>query len=121
MPVNFLTATQRERYCNYPDELSPDEIARHFHLDDADLVWIATKRRDSSRLGYALQLSTVRFLGAFLDDPTAVPTPVLKAIAKQIGVPIQRALRPMPKANSVGATQRKFGNSKSIWSFLQKA
>lgn len=54
MPVNFLTATQRERYCNYPDELSPDEIARHFHLDDADLVWIATKRRDSSRLGYAL-------------------------------------------------------------------
>jgi TnpA family transposase len=86
MPVNFLTATQRERYCNYPDELSPDEIARHFHLDDADLVWIATKRRDSSRLGYALQLSTVRFLGAFLDDPTAVPAPVLKAIAKQIGV-----------------------------------
>ena len=86
MPVNFLTATQRERYCNYPEELSPDEIARHFHLDDADLVWIATKRRDSSRLGYALQLRTVRFLGAFLDDPTAVPAPVLKAIAKQIGV-----------------------------------
>ena len=49
MPVNFLTATQRERYCNYPDELSPDEIARHFHLDDADLVWIAAVLMAESR------------------------------------------------------------------------
>lgn len=86
MPVSFLTPTQRERYGNFPDTLSADDIARYFHLDDDDRDWIANKRRDSSRLGYALQLATVRFLGAFLDDPTAVPGAVAQALAEQINV-----------------------------------
>jgi hypothetical protein len=36
-------------------------------LDDDDREWIATKRRDSTRLGYASQLTMVRFLGTFLE------------------------------------------------------
>jgi hypothetical protein len=50
------------------------------------LEWIATKRRDSSRLGFALQLSTVRFLGTFLEDPSAVPAAVSRTVAAQIDV-----------------------------------
>ena len=61
-------------------------MARYFHLDDDDLDWIVHKRRNSSRLGYALQLTTTRFLGAFLDDPTDVPRTVLHALAMQLGV-----------------------------------
>ena len=86
MPVDFLTPAQRDRYGCYPDTLSTDELARYFHLDDEDLEWIARKRRDSSRLGYALQLTTARFLGTFLDDPTAVPGTVLIALATQLDV-----------------------------------
>jgi TnpA family transposase len=86
MPVGFLTPAQRERYGRYPDSLSGDELARYFHLDDEDRQWITGKRRDSSRLGYALQLTTARFLGTFLEDPTAVPVPVLRALAAQINV-----------------------------------
>jgi predicted DNA-binding transcriptional regulator AlpA len=86
MPVDFLTPAQRERYGRYPDTLSAEELARYFHLDDDDLEWIARKRRDSSRLGYALQLTTARFLGTFLDDPTAVPATVLHALATQLDV-----------------------------------
>ena len=67
MPVSFLSATQWERYGCYPETLTTDELARYFHLDDDDREWVATKRRDSNRLGYALQLTTVRFLGAFLE------------------------------------------------------
>ena len=86
MPVDFLTATQRQRYGRYPDSLSADELARNFHLDDDDRECIANKRRDSGRLGFALQLVTVRFLGTFLEDPAAVPFTVLHFVAAQIEV-----------------------------------
>jgi hypothetical protein len=86
MPVSFLSTTQRERYGRYPASLSADELARYFHLDDDDREWIATKRRDSSRLGYALQLTAVRFLGVFLEDPTAVPTTVLQTLSSQLDI-----------------------------------
>lgn len=86
MPVSFLSATQRERYGRYPEVFSGEELARYFHLDDEDRKWIGTKRRDSMRLGYALQLTTARFLGTFLEDPTAVPDPVLHALASQLGI-----------------------------------
>ena len=86
MPVDFLTPAQRERYGRYPDTLSAEELARYFHLDDDDLDWVARKRRDSSRLGYALQLTTARFLGTFLDDPTDVPSTVLHTLGAQLGV-----------------------------------
>lgn len=86
MPVNFLSTTQRERYGYYPESLSTDERARYFHLDDDDREWIATKRRDSSRLGYALQLATVRFLGTFLEDPTMVPVTVLRTLSSQLDI-----------------------------------
>jgi hypothetical protein len=86
MPVSFLTTAQRERYGHYPQALSADELARYFHLDDDDHARITGKRRDSSRMGYALQLTTARFLGTFLEDPTAVPSAALHAIATQLRI-----------------------------------
>ena len=86
MPVDFLTPAQREQDGRYPDTLSTEELARYFHLYDDDLDWIAGKRRDRSRLGYALQSTTARFLGAVRDDPTAVPGAVLHVLASGAGV-----------------------------------
>ncbi len=86
MPVQFLTPEQRSNYGQYLGEPSFDELTRYFYLDDADHAVIGVKRGVHNRLGFALQLTTVRFLGTFLEDPVAVPSAVLQTLIRQLGV-----------------------------------
>lgn len=56
-----------------------------------DKKLIKACRGPHNHLGYALQLTTVRYLGRFLADPLdGVPTKVLDYLAEQLGILTRR-------------------------------
>ncbi len=88
MPVNFLTHAQRAQYGHYLAPPSEKQLAKFFHLDDQDRQFIKRLHHDHTRLGFAVQLGTARFLGTFLSDLSAVPEIVVAHMATELNVGI---------------------------------
>ena len=81
------SATARPQdYGQFSRELSADELAGCFRFSDDDQRQIARHRREVNRLGFAVQLGTVRYLGRFLENPADAPAQVVAWTAREIGV-----------------------------------
>ena len=74
-------------YGKFNEEPTRPELERFFFLDDEDRKLIAKGRGDHSRLGFALQMCTMRYIGRFLpDDPLDVPWAVVERLGEQFGI-----------------------------------
>lgn len=86
MPVGFLSDDQALRYGRFIGEPTSEQLARHFHLDDADQAFIGAHRGDHNRLGVAVQLGSLRLLGTFLEDPALTPASVTRFVGSQLAI-----------------------------------
>jgi uncharacterized protein DUF4158 len=114
MPVAFLTDEQASRYGRYTGEPTSDQLARFFYLDDADRTLVARRREEYTRLGFAVQLGTVRFLGTFLTDPIDVPPGIVIHMSRQLNVAEPSCLpryldRPVTHYEHAQEIQRRYG------------
>jgi hypothetical protein len=66
-----------------PEQIGPEDLDEHFKLSPADLRF-ALKRRGDSRLGVAVQLCALRWLGFVREALTEVPQPALLELCKRL-------------------------------------
>ena len=92
VPVEFLSDQEAAAFGRYGGSVPLADLERFFYLDDADRKLVAGQREDHNRLGFSVQLATVRYIGRFLADPLeGVPTEVIDYLAGQLQIATRRA------------------------------
>ena len=81
-----MTLSASEPQDRLPPEIAEDILRKYFLLTDADLSEVEQCRGSVNRLGFAVQLCTLRWRGYFLPDTSDLPLPVLETLASQLGV-----------------------------------
>jgi len=84
--VSWPTEQEAGGYGQFPERIERDWLGRWCHLSEADIDLVNRRTGDMTRLGFAAQLATVRAIGTFLANPTAIPEPVVVALARQLDI-----------------------------------
>lgn len=82
----FLADSERERLSSFPTDVPPDDMSGFFILTELDKQQIPVTSSSSNRLGFALQLCALRYLGFCPDNVTHAPVSVVNYVASQLGV-----------------------------------
>ena len=86
MPVRFLSDADLARLSSWPDEIAAEDLVTFFTLSPDDLAWLAGFNRDDNRLGVAVQLCALPWLGWIPDDPASCPPPALARLAAALTI-----------------------------------
>jgi hypothetical protein len=86
MPGSFLTDTEQERLKRFPSEIPPEDLNEYFTLSERDHQLIRGQRRAHNRLGIALQVCALRYLGFVPARLHSAPPPAISHLTRQLGV-----------------------------------
>jgi TnpA family transposase len=87
----FISLSDRENLNRFPSDTPEDVLIAFFTLSTVDKELIFNHRGDHNRLGFALQLCTLRYLGYCPDDFIHITQTVTGYLAKQLDI-----LSPVP-------------------------
>ena len=113
MPGRVFTETERRRLGAFPSEISEPDLIRYFTLSESDLEFVRQQRGDHNRLGFALQLCALRYLGFCPDDIAAAPSAPIAFVADQLqvapGALHDYGARPQTRTGHLQQIQRHLG------------
>lgn len=80
------SASPPEAIERLPDEIDAETLRKYFTLTGPDLEEVEQCRGAVNKVGFAIQLCTLRWQGYFLPDARHLPSAVIETIASQTGV-----------------------------------
>ena len=83
MPVNILNDVDKERFNLFPKYIQEEDVSKFFTLSESDKKEIKKQRGNHNKLGFALQICTLRFLG-FSPNLNMAPRELIIYVAKQL-------------------------------------
>ena len=84
MPASIFSETELARLASFPEEIPGDDLIRAFTLTGADRDLVALRRGAANRLGLALQLCALRYLGFVPRNLSAAPRSAACFVADQL-------------------------------------
>ena len=86
MPVRFLSDAELARLSSWPDEIAEHDLVTFFTLTSDDAAWLSGNVRVENRLGAAVQLCTLPWLGWIPDDLTDCPSAAVSRLGSLLGL-----------------------------------
>lgn len=86
MLVQLFTEAERARRNRFPEVIVYEDLVTFFTLSEHDLEGLPRSRVPHNRLGYALQLCALRFMGFVPDDLSTTPPEAVVFVAQQLAV-----------------------------------
>jgi uncharacterized protein DUF4158 len=86
MPVQLFTEAERAQRDRFPEVITSEDLVIFFTLSARDRESIPRSSAPYNRLGYALQLCALRFMGFVPDDLRSAPPEAVAFVAQQLRV-----------------------------------
>src|SRR5664279_2029813 len=87
MATKLYSEAELDQLRRYPDAIPADELIRFFTLMPGDVAFVNGHRGETSRIGVAVQLCTLPWLGFVPDDVAAAPGAAVQRLCQQLSVP----------------------------------
>ena len=112
MPASIFSETELARWASFPEEIPGDDLIRAFTLTGADRDLVAIRRGAANRLGLALQLCALRYLGFVPRNLSAAPRSAACFVADQLVEvsPDEIQSYASTRADALHSTSPRFGN-----------
>ncbi|MBF0316512.1 MAG: DUF4158 domain-containing protein [Oligoflexia bacterium] len=81
-----LTLVEQSSLENFPQEITDDDLVKYFILSNTDMEQLPVVTQSYNRLGFAVQLCALRFLGFFPKNLLKTPPVILDFLANQLKI-----------------------------------